>query len=361
MLLLLLLSLIKAHAFPEMVRHHYVNCNACHVSPAGGGALTPYGRMTASELLSTWGSEREAMFLHGLPNPDKWPEAVKMGGDFRAIQVHRENRSLREGRFVVMQTSLEGGVELGPFTAMASFGRPGRDRRIHPDFTRFYLLANATDQLQLRAGRFVPAYGLNVPHHTLPTRMALGFGYESERDTLEAHWSGEQWHGAASVSRSLPKSAVQEKEIASSLQLETFLLDSYRLGISGWAGESEKQKRVLASVHGILGFTPHFYALAELALQNKRSKLAPSGRSTGVFQFARLGYEVTKGLHLLALEEFTKTNSLVPSSQSHSFGVGTLWYPRPHLEFELTFSQRRNFQVSREWEDYAYLLLHYYL
>ena len=39
-------------AFPEMIRHGYINCNACHVSPAGGGLLTAYGRTISKELLS---------------------------------------------------------------------------------------------------------------------------------------------------------------------------------------------------------------------------------------------------------------------------------------------------------------------
>lgn len=351
-----------AFAFPEMVRHGYVNCNACHVSPSGGGLLTPYGRMTATELLSTWGSEKEAMFLHGRPNPEKFPAFLNLGGDVRMLQVHRENRFTREGAFIFMQAGVEAAVTVGSVTAAGAFGRPDRQtRRIEPEFTRFYLLTEPVESLQLRAGRFLPAFGLNEPHHTIPTRAALGFGYNSERDQVEAQWSGESWHGAAAASQSRVVSKVAEKEKAASFQLEKFFAETYRLGVSVWKGDSEKQSRWLWSGHGILGFTKSLYALTEYTWQSRRAKVARADRETGLFQFTRLGYEWTKGLHLLGLQEFSKSDLARSETQFQSFGAGMLWYPRPHFEFEITFNQRRSFQRSHEWEDYAYLMLHYYL
>lgn len=350
------------HAFPEMVRHNYVNCNACHVSPAGGGLLNEYGRMTAAEVLSSWGSPEEAMFLFGAPDPSKLTKALNLGGDVRVLQVHREDRAVREGRFIPMQASIEGALTIGPITAVGSFLRPKRDRSFAKEFTRYYLMGNVLESLQVRAGHFVPSFGLNVPYHTVVTRDRLGFGMESERDTAEAHWSGELWHGAVSVSESRADSRVAEKEKGISGQAEIFFADSHRLGASVWRGESERQKRVLAGAHGLFGFTHSLYWLTEMTVQSKRGKVARGAdRETGIFHFSRLGYELTKGLHALALEEFAKTDLSRPSTQFQSVGVGGLWYPRPHLELELTFNQRRSFQFSPEWEDYAYLLVHFYL
>jgi hypothetical protein len=360
MLLLLLLSTF-AHAYPEMVRHHYVNCNSCHVNPSGGGLLTEYGRGMAGEILSTWSMENEALFLHGALNPEKM-KPLNIGGDVRMLQVHREDATVREGRFILMQASLEAGIQAGPFTAVAAFGKPNRQNQIEAEFTRFYLLSNPLDTIQFKIGRFVPAFGINLPHHTLPTRQSLGFGYDSDRNAMEAHWSGEQWHGAISASQSRLKSRVAEVERGASFQLERFFLDQYRLGFSVWNGESDRQKRWIGSLHGILGFTEHFYYLGEFAMQSKRSKNAQnSDRETGIFRFGRLGYEITKGVHLLALEELSKTNLSNSNSLSVSYGVGALWYPRPHFELELTFNQRKILQASKEFEDYAYLMMHYYL
>lgn len=356
----LLLS-TEAHAFPEMVRHHYVNCNSCHASPNGGGLLTEYGRGMASEILSTWNYENESLFLHGVMKPEKIPKAVNIGGDVRVLQVHRENRSVREGRFILMQAQVEAGVSAGPVTAVAAFGKPNRENEIEAEFTRFYLLTDVTETLQFRVGRFLPPFGINLPHHALPTRQALGFGYDSERNTIEAHWNAEHWHGAISASQSRLQSRIADNERAASFQLERFFNDQYRIGFSGWNGESDRQKRNLVSAHGILGFTERLYLLTELAYQSKKNKALGSVRENGLYHFGRFGYEITKGLHLLALEEVAKANLKQTRSLSLSLGVGALWYPRPHFELELALNQRKNLQLSKEFEDYAYLMLHYYL
>jgi hypothetical protein len=41
-----------AHAYPENVRHGYVNCAACHIHPQGGGQLNAYGRQLSKALQS---------------------------------------------------------------------------------------------------------------------------------------------------------------------------------------------------------------------------------------------------------------------------------------------------------------------
>lgn len=348
-------------AFPEMVRHHYVNCNSCHVNPSGGGLLNEYGRGMASEILSTWSLENESLFLHGALKPEKMPKALNIGGDIRGVQVHREDANVREGRFILMQSSLEAGLSAGPFTAVASFGKPNRQNQIEAEFTRFYLLANPLDTIQFKVGRFVPSFGIATAHHTVPTRQSLGFGYDSERNTMEVHWSAESWHSAFSASQSRLQSRVAEVERGASFQLERFFLDKYRVGASFWNGESDRQKRWISSIHGIFGFTEKFYYLTEAALQSKRQKSLNALRENGIYRFGRLGYEIHKGVHLLLLEELSKTNLKRSNSLNVAFGVGALWYPRPHFEFELAFQQRKFLQTSKDFEDYAYLMMHYYL
>lgn len=359
--LLSLLLPFSAHAYPEMVRHHYVNCNACHVSPNGGGLLTEYGRGMSAEVLSTWSYENEALFLHGALKPDKMPKAVNIGGDVRVLQSHRESKTVREGRYILMQAQVEAAVTAGPLTAVAAYGEPDRNNHIQGGFQRFYLMANATENLQFRVGRFLPAFGINLPQHTYPTRGPLGFGYDSQRNTVEAQWSAEQWHVALSASESRTNPRTGERERGTAFQVEKFIADSYRLGLSSWNGTTERQLRWVNSVHGILGFTEHLYLLSEVAWQSRKAKTPTAERENGIFQFNRFGYEITKGVHLLAIEEFSKSNLKRADTETFSFGAGALWYPRPHFEFELTFNQRRIRRAGPDFEDYAYLMAHYYL
>ena len=91
----------NAEAFPELTRHGYASCIACHVSPNGGGVLTPYGRNLSLDMLSTWGNPREAEVLHGiLPKrymDDLEGSKFRIGGNVRTVQTHRANRTVRSG------------------------------------------------------------------------------------------------------------------------------------------------------------------------------------------------------------------------------------------------------------------------
>jgi len=367
MVLLLLFSFFggaSAFGFPEMVRHHYVNCNACHVSPSGGGLLTEYGRGMATELLSTWGREGEGFLFHGMFDPvalGKASRHLNIGGDLRTVQTYADNVNVREGRFILMQASAEAAVSAGDFSLVGSFGKVNRRNQIEPEFSKFFLLASIADALQIKAGRFLPAFGIRTANHTLPTRQPLGFGFDSERHGIEAHWSGEKWHSSFSATESRLQSAIGDSERSAGFQLERFIADRFRVGTSIWNGASERQKRWIGSLHGILGFTDKFYLLTEFAWQSRRVKAAVGDRDTGIFHFGRLGYEVKKGFHLLLLEDFGKPNLSNAASQQHSFGVGVLWYPRPHFEFELNFYQRKNLARRGGFEDFGILMAHYYL
>src|SRR5665213_1369307 len=100
LILLQFLSPKVAMAFPEMVRHGYVNCTSCHVSPSGGGVLTPYGRQQATDLLSTWSTEKEAGPVQGLLQTPEW---LNLGGDLRTIEIYRNTPQVTSARFLNMQ------------------------------------------------------------------------------------------------------------------------------------------------------------------------------------------------------------------------------------------------------------------
>ena len=71
----------QAFAFPEMVRHGYTQCTACHVSPSGGGILTSYGRELAAEVLSTWSYADESQFTHSKVGEKLADKGILFGGD----------------------------------------------------------------------------------------------------------------------------------------------------------------------------------------------------------------------------------------------------------------------------------------
>ena len=355
-----LLFSLSAFAYPEMVRHHYVHCSSCHVNPGGGGVLNEYGRMISKELLSAWGSEKESLFLHGILNAEKG-STLRVGGDVRAVQVHREDRKIREGKFIFMQASLEPAVSVGPLTAVAALGKVNASNGVDGKITHYYLLGDLGEGLQAMGGLFEPSFGIRMPSHSLPTRNTLGLGYGKERYALELHRNSEEWHLSLSASQSPLGTAFSDRERAGALQVEKIFLDSYRVGMSVWHGNSVNQNRWLAGMHGILGFSPKWYALTETTWQTKRVKTSGGDREKGIFHFFRLGFEPRQGLHFLLQEELAKTDLSRASTFSLGAGPGVNFYPRPHFEIGLNYRKRKNLAINNEFEDYAYLQLHYYL
>lgn len=342
-----------------MIRHHYVNCTACHFSPAGGGLLNAYGRTISFEVLSTWGGEKEARPFYGAVDSESLNQWLQIGGDMRAVQVHQENPQVRDGRFIPMQEGIEIATFWSKFTAAAFIGKTNMDWVYRAVATRYYLMYQALDELTFRVGRFIPTFGLNIPQHTFSTRMGLGFNQGMERDSVEAMWSGEKWNFAFTVSKNPRFSAAGDVEQGEALQVNYTFADSYRLGASYWYGESETQRRQIFGLHAVLGFTEKLYALTEVDYV-KRDPVTNKSFVAGVNHFGKIGYEIYKGFHLQAVEEQSKGDLELDATAFNSYGLGFLFYPRPHFEIEALFSKRHSFSGASVTEDYDYLMLHYY-
>ena len=354
---LFLLSLLissNAFAYPEMIRHHYVNCLACHESPSGGGLLTPYGRTLSSELLSTWGDVKEARAFYGAidqPFLKKWFNA---GGDLRAVQFHLKNAQTKEDKFIRMQTGLETAFKYENIKFVSFFGKQEADNMVRGKFLRYFLQYQAMDQLTVRAGKFIPNFGINIAEHIWATRDALGFDEGSEREQVEAMWSGEQWNSSITYSKQVRSDEIPKIEKAFNAQVNYSFLDSYRVGGDLWLGDQEGDSRQIYGVHALLGFTKKIYYLTEFDYQKGFDK------HNGLYHFSKFGYEFIKGLHVIAIEDYQKSNLSDGLTLANSYGAGFEWYPRPHFDFEAVWSKKRVVVQSNEYSDYAYLMMHYY-
>jgi hypothetical protein len=351
-----------AFAFPEMVRHGYTNCTTCHISPTGGGLLTDYGRGLSHELLSTWGSEAEARPLEGLiPAPgddEKLEQWFGVGGDIRAVQVHKENEFARTGRFIWMQAMLDLAYRYKAATAAISIGKFDHKNVWSPQAERFFALFQPNDTSMIRVGRVVPAYGLNIAEHISPTRDMLGFGLASERDLAEYHYIGETWNAAIGYSKG-PRDGISNEERAVYAQVARALNEKHKVGLSLWQGESETTRRKLAGLYAAIGFTEHFYFMTELDLQ----WLTPDGGAeiNGLYGYHKLGYEFKKGMHAFALVDHAQNDLSKEKSLIRHWGGGVAFYPRPHFEISGTWTREQKKSISDQEGDYAWLLFHYYL
>lgn len=343
-----------------MVRHGYVNCTACHVSPSGGGILTEYGRELANELLSTWGKEGEGRFLWGAVKNPSW---LQLGGDLRTVNVERETTSKTKiKKSIRMQQDFEAAVTVKKVSLVGTFG--AQDKTIYPDdpyiSRRHYLVYQATDEFSIRAGRFMQAFGINLPDHAIFTKQGLGWDQGSETYNIEGAYLGEKWNFYLTgvFSRADIESSQQEKGGSTSFSYS--IKDKHKIGGSYFYGSSYTTNRHVFGPYAIVSFTPRFFLLTELYAQRTFPRTVADAQ-WGVVNYQRLNYEITQGLHVFLTQQYSNLDFDKSNKRKDTLGLGVQFFPRPHFETVFTWEKRRNLASSSDYLDWYYLMFHLYL
>ncbi len=350
----LLLLFEKAKAYPQLIRHGYTSCNTCHVSPRGGGVLTAYGRALSSEILSTWSYEGEENWHFGALPENSVPDWLHVGGDFRVLQSHVKTEQMTRGRFIKMQEQVELAAKIKNIWISVA-GASDTTKESRPWFIpQFYVMASLMDKLNVRMGRFLPRFGLNMPEHILSTRGPLGFGYQKERDTVEVLYQEEKWD--ASLSATFNKTRDEQEAQGFYAQANYSFGSKDRLGLS-LEKKTKDQDVTSVSAHAQWGVTEKLYFLTDSVWQQRKSLAIDEG----VFHFAQLGYEIEKGLHVFLIEDFKKETLSRASSSQNQYGLGFTFFPRPHWEIQGVWTRKRELSRGRSEADVAWLMVHFYL
>lgn len=325
-----------AWAHPELVRHGYANCNACHVSPSGGGVLNSYGRSLSQALVSTWGTEAEAAPFYGAA---PLPENVHAQAFIRGVQTIRDTPRALSGQSATMQTDLDIAATFGNLSTVVAVGATPKVSSPH-----HYLLMQLNEKNSLRVGKFRTDYGINLANHSASTRQGLGWGPDSESYDLEWGFQDEQFSGAmTAILGKLDDDTTSEHGIA--VTGSAFLEERFKVGASVFHGNSKNGTRSLIGSFAILSFTPQFYFLNEMDLQFQNG-------NTDFYSYHRIGYDVLQGIQPYFMAE--------TEIQKSAWGIGMMWNPRPHFEFQLEGKQRTYF-ANHEKETFGYLVVSLYL
>jgi len=349
-------------AYPELSRHGYTNCTACHLSPSGGGLLTPYGRELSKETLSTWAKDGEQSFAYGKLSHD---EKVLLGAYIRGVQVHREDQNRKEGRAILMQADAEAGYNSEKWAIAASLGRQEIRSGLESDSRifsrRHYFLYRPSDTITLRAGKFLRFFGLNDPNHNLYVRKDLGFGFDTETYNLEASYLGDNWSiyltyldGDLTGDR-----YAYLKEKAGTLSVSYFLADKHKLGLSLYRGEDSIKRRWLGGPWLIFSFFPQMFLMSEFDWQAKELK---SNQTTqrGYVTSNRLNYEWFQGFISFLSFDKKYLDSNDPNTEQEAYGLGIQFFPRPHFEL-VTSWQKEEVIATKSKSDLLWLMIHFYL
>lgn len=356
-LCLLALSGGRAFSFAENVRHGYPSCTTCHVSAAGGGALTPYGRGAAEAFMATWASEFEAEPAYGYGG--RLSQSVILGGDIRGVAVAMPARDgERPQRFYVpMQAQLELGVRTPSGLTLGVYGgRYGAEGLA--EYRGFYAQTPVGSAVTIRAGRFQPAYGINLPDHTVATRQALGLGQGSEQLAVELAWlppGGEliatgTFGGAGLLELDQPKrigTLRTDDQVGGAIRGAVYIGASSvglsGLSLSGWDGGYKRAVGPFAQL--ALG--------ARMALLAEADRLWEPGDGPQDIAMAKLSWEAMQGLLAVVGAQ--------AASRLYGGWAGVQWQPRPHWELGLELRAATADGLGGLARETAVGLLHYWL
>lgn len=360
--LLLVLLPFRAFGYAELSRHGYTNCTSCHLSPAGGGLLTPYGRELSKELLSTWARDGEQYFAYGKISHD---EKLLLGAFFRGLQAHREDRNTKVGRAILMQADAEAGYNGEKWAAAASVGR----QEVRSGFNsegrlfsrRHYVLYRPTDVVNVRVGKFLRFYGLNDPNHNLYVRRDTSFGFDTETYNAELSYLGENISAYLTYLRgSFGKDQYSRlTENAGTASLSYFFFENQKIGASIYVGEDGLAERTIAGPWLILEVMPKLFILSEFDQQYKKIK-STQVKQKGYVTSHRLNYEWIQGLIPFLSYDRRDLNSTDPSQEQQSYGLGIQFFPRPHWEIVGSW-QKEILLQSKSQSDLYWLMVHFYL
>ena len=174
-----------ASAEPMFLSRQYARCTSCHYSPTGGGLLTPYGRSLSGKELSTTGrtvapsnadsddvAGREEAFLFGVLGGALGP--LQLGVDLRPAHLHVSYPGGSAGQNLWMNADVLAAVQAGEWTFYGEVGRqPTGFGKI--DSYEYWVAHQSSGGIGIRAGRFLPTYGVRFADHTAFNRRVLGF------------------------------------------------------------------------------------------------------------------------------------------------------------------------------------------
>ena len=350
-------------AFPDNVRHGYFSCTACHVSPSGGGVLTPYGKSLSAELMSTWGSTKTAgMFFSDTEDQGKNPQWLRLNLFSRGAQTYRNSKLAETAKFIPMQEDLEAGIDIEKLVVVASIGLRSKEASsttLNEVFSRrHYLIYRISDAFNVRVGKFIFAFGLNGPDHITATRRGLGWNQGMESYNMELSFLGEQSATILTALSSSPEERNLAKDSGGALTQNFLIGEHSKLGLNVYYGTQSVSNRFVYGPSWVFSLTERLFLNSEFFVQSKTTK--DSGvLQTGYATFHRLNYQLAKGLTPFVQVDRSFLDDSSPTTRVDSYGGGLQWLPISHFETVAFLGKEKAF--NQDPTDFGWVMFNLYL
>jgi hypothetical protein len=352
-----------AHAYPQFQMSRDQTCTGCHVSPAGGGLLGENGLSTA-EAISQWGTAPE--FFYGkIPTPS-W---LELGGDLRGASGYVQAPEKLLASFP-MQIELDGRAKLGAgmsFYAVvgARSSEVGKENVTFAWSREHYLMwqqkPGETSGLFVRAGRFMPVFGLRIAEHPTYVRKWGGTPLYAETYGLAVEYIQPAFEVHATGFIEDPLLDTPEHSNGGAVVGEYRVTQRLSIGAEGMYTQSTDDKKIRAGLLAKL-FLPGPETLLQFEGQFMNQLIEPRGAPKQIIallmasKFISPAYMIDLGLN------FFDENIQITQLHREAADLNVHWFATSHIEAILTGRfETLAFGKAGPSAGYALAQLHYRL
>lgn len=373
---LFLIRTPAAQGYADFIGYGYRSCTQCHVSGAGGGMLTDYGRgLFATEIAAKplWFNVDDEKLgeYSGFLGKQSLPWWMRLGIKYRALTRESFPGSSRSTKaYYNMQNDLNMAFFLDKkqtFTLVGTLGYAESAMAISPNtfwsndqylFSREYYLRYRHDrEITAYIGMMDKTFGIRNPDHTANNRMRLGLGQNDQvhgillqRSTSANDVFLHLWYGNAQSDEELRMSG-------GSVMYEHDLENMLAVGGEVLHESGNDRKRSIVAVHTKKGFGKGNSILGEFGFQSFEQQQ----RKVDSFYLWSQGHlKIVRGLFLESTGEYLKDDvETVP--ERLKWTLGFLWFPMQRVELRAAVRQSKTLSVTPVEEDQWYYLTQIHL
>ncbi|MBU6374477.1 MAG: hypothetical protein KGQ59_00620 [Bdellovibrionales bacterium] len=344
----------QARAFPQSIGLGYGACQTCHYHPAGGGALSDYGRALAATIFSArpfylkaenQSSEEidETLAQHsGFLGREPLPGWLRPNLTYRGMHYSQNLGSSNSiSRWITMQADM--GVTIkSPKERLIAVGRFGyipapsnvsqsQKKAAQSWISReHYLGVRASKHLGMYLGMMDTVFGLKVPDHTAYLRSKTLFNQNDQSHGLLMHYSTTESDLYLHVLTGNLYQSSDLRQKGVSISGEHEFTKTLRLGASGFVGSNNYRDRHLAATHLRWGFPGNSALLAQLGVI--REDFISSAPAVGGYWFGQFFTELSRGLNLMMTTEAYTSDWTVKKTRLFRAGPSIQYLPMQRLE-----------------------------
>jgi hypothetical protein len=327
-----------AHAYPQFQVGKEQACAACHITPSGGGLLDGMGPVTAEDDATFGGNPA---FLHGAVDLPEW---LFLGGDVRGAAGYSNNGDGKPAAFP-MQVEAYGAFRSGKITGYLTLGAavPNEEEPINTLLLREHWVMyrtseNADPGFYVRAGRFMPVYGLRQAEHPIYTRRYGGtplygetygvtFGYLSP---------GFEVHASAFMRDRLRSDFALEKGDGGAVYAEKRVTETASVGVEWRFAKSEEEWRAQGGFTGKLWLAGIKTQLsAEAQIVHQKFEVAGSSARNQLVGYLFASWQGKKGFMVdLGIGHYDEDLSIEKLDRD-CVDLNIHWFALSHLELVL--------------------------